>query len=222
MPARFWSRIASWVASSKVSLASVCPYSSALILSRAVQNQPGKPWLPITWVYSRGSLEVMFRPFLNEMLLNLADGRAREDVAKLHDRGHLVGGQPLAAPVDQFVGGRDGAILHHDIGLDGLVPNRVRNRHHGRVEDGGVLLQGLFHLRGGHVLAGALDHILLPVHEEAAAVLVPVGLVAAVEPSVAQRLGRRLVVLEVALHQRHARHAAHHELTDRARGYFLA
>ncbi len=50
MPARSWSRIASWVASSKVSRTSVCPYSPALILSSAVQNHDGKPWLPITWV----------------------------------------------------------------------------------------------------------------------------------------------------------------------------
>jgi hypothetical protein len=42
--------MASWVASSNVSFASVCPYSPALIRSSAVQNQPGKPWLPITWV----------------------------------------------------------------------------------------------------------------------------------------------------------------------------
>ena len=50
IPARSWSRMASWVASSNVSFTSVCPYSPALILSRAVQNQPGKPWLPITCV----------------------------------------------------------------------------------------------------------------------------------------------------------------------------
>src|SRR3989337_392957 len=102
MPARSWSRIASWVASSKVSLASVCPYSSALILSSAVQNQPGKPWLPITWVYSSGSLGVMCGPFLEEMLLDLADGGARENVAELHDLRHLEGGQPPAAPGDQL------------------------------------------------------------------------------------------------------------------------
>src|SRR5262245_15055651 len=54
IPARSWSRMASWVASSKVSLTSVWPYSPALILSRAVQNQPGKPWLPMTWVGIRG------------------------------------------------------------------------------------------------------------------------------------------------------------------------
>src|SRR5437867_5246804 len=54
-PARSWSRMASWVASSNVSLTSVWPYSPALILSSAVQNQPGKPWLPITCVGIGGS-----------------------------------------------------------------------------------------------------------------------------------------------------------------------
>src|SRR4030095_1522878 len=42
--------MASWGAASKLSLTSVCRDSPALILSSAVQNQPGKPWLPITWV----------------------------------------------------------------------------------------------------------------------------------------------------------------------------
>src|SRR6266704_1929587 len=50
--------MASWVASSKVSFASVWPYSPALILSSAVQNQPGKPWLPITCAGIGGSASV--------------------------------------------------------------------------------------------------------------------------------------------------------------------
>src|SRR2546425_3398576 len=50
--------MASWVASSKVSFTSVWPYSPALILSSAVQNQPGKPWLPITCVEIGGSTAV--------------------------------------------------------------------------------------------------------------------------------------------------------------------
>src|SRR2546425_3248886 len=55
MPARSWSRMASWVASSNISRSSVAPYSPALILSSAVQNQPGNPWLPITCVGIGGS-----------------------------------------------------------------------------------------------------------------------------------------------------------------------
>src|SRR5262245_64785602 len=55
--------MASWVASSNVSLTSVWPYSPALILSRAVQNQPGKPWLPITWVGIGGSAPVTRRSY---------------------------------------------------------------------------------------------------------------------------------------------------------------
>src|SRR3989475_10249578 len=50
--------MASWVASSNVSFTSVWPYSPALILSSAVQNQPGKPWLPITCVGIGGSAAV--------------------------------------------------------------------------------------------------------------------------------------------------------------------
>src|SRR5262249_40149837 len=59
MPARSWSRMASWVASSNVSFTSVAPYSPALILSRAVQNQPGKPWLPMTCVGINGRVAGM-------------------------------------------------------------------------------------------------------------------------------------------------------------------
>src|SRR5438093_711058 len=50
--------MASWVASSKVSFTSVWPYSPALILSSAVHDQPGKPWLPITCVEIGGSAAV--------------------------------------------------------------------------------------------------------------------------------------------------------------------
>src|SRR5439155_5579102 len=50
--------MASWVASSNVSFTSVWPYSPALIRSSAVQNQPGKPWLPITCVGIRGRAAV--------------------------------------------------------------------------------------------------------------------------------------------------------------------
>src|SRR5713101_7797719 len=131
MPARSWSRIASCVASSKVSLASVCPYSSALILSSAVQNQPGKPWLPITWVYSSGSLEAMCGPFLEEMLLDLAHRCPGEDAPEFHDLRHLEGGQPSAAPCDQLVSRRGAAVLQNHVGFDGLVPDRVRDRHDG-------------------------------------------------------------------------------------------
>jgi hypothetical protein len=85
-----------------------------------------------------------------------------------------------------------------------------------------VLLQGLLHLRGGYVLAGALDHILLPIYEEEAAVVVHVGLIAAMEPPVAQRLRGGLLVLEIALHQRHAGNAGDDQLAHRARRHFLA
>src|SRR6266852_7137805 len=204
MPARSWSRIASCVASSKVSRTSVCPYSAALILSRAVQNQPGKPWLPITWVYRSGSLAAIACPFLEEMLLNLADRGTREDVAELHALRHLEAGQPRPAPGDQLFARGARPVVQDDIGLDGLVAHGVRDADHGGIEHGGMLLQGLLHLRGGHVLAGALDHILLPVHEEEAAVLVHDRLVAAVQPSISQRLSRRLGVLEIALHEAHA------------------
>src|SRR5437762_9172551 len=101
-PARSWSRMASWVASSKVSLTSVWPYSSALILSRAVQNQPGKPWLPITCVGIIGSFEVVIvspvrcRESLDsnseQVLLDLAHRGARERLAALDELRHLEGG----------------------------------------------------------------------------------------------------------------------------------
>src|SRR5438128_726377 len=222
MPARSWSRMASWVASSKASRASVCPYSSALILSSAVQNQPGKPWLPITCVYRSGSLTAIACPFLEEMLLNLADRGAREDVAELHALGHLEAGQPRPAPGDQLFARGARPVVQDDVGLDGLVAHGIRDADHGGVEHGGMLLQGLLHLRGGHVLAGALDHILLPVHEEEAAVLVHDRLITAVQPSLAQGARRRFGILEVALHEAHAGDAADHELAHRARRHFLA
>src|SRR5262245_15059300 len=64
--------MASWVASSNVSLTSVWPYSPALILSRAVQNQPGKPWLPITWVGIGGSVPVTRRSYQRAWRLAMA------------------------------------------------------------------------------------------------------------------------------------------------------
>src|SRR5438876_985361 len=108
MPARSWSRMASWVASSKVSLASLCPYSPALILSSAVQNQAGKPWLPMTCVYSSGSVVLMVTPFLvsEQMLLDLAHGCPREACAELDQLRHLEGGQSRPTPIDEVLGGR--------------------------------------------------------------------------------------------------------------------
>src|SRR2546426_3122598 len=88
--------MASWVASSKVSFTSVWPYSPALILSSAVQNQPGKPWLPITCVEIGGSAAVTRS--------SLSEGRTLGN-----------GGQdPLGGPATWTKGG------------DGLDPPRPR------------------------------------------------------------------------------------------------
>src|SRR4030095_3707415 len=82
IPARSWSRMASWVASSNVSLTSVWPYSPALILSRAVQNQPGKAGVPIAWGGIGGSAPVT-RRFLSE---GPAVGNGRATGATRYDR----------------------------------------------------------------------------------------------------------------------------------------
>src|SRR3990167_3821369 len=136
MPARSWSRMASCVASSKVSLVSVCPYSPALILSSAVQNQPGKPWLPMTCVGRIGSVAAIVCPFSEEMFLDLAHGGAREGIPELDDLRDLERRQPGAAPRDE-IAGRDGrALVEDDVRLDCLVTHRIGNPDDRGVEHG--------------------------------------------------------------------------------------
>ena len=62
--------------------------------------------------------------------------------------------------------------------------------------------EALFDLDAVDVLAAADDHVLGPVRDVQEAVLVQVADVTGVEPAVAERLGRRLRVVEVAVHHR--------------------
>src|SRR5262249_52375872 len=61
-----------------------------------------------------------------QMLLDLADGRARERVPELDDLGHLEWRKPLTAPRDQVVGARRGALAHDHVRLDGLIAHGIR------------------------------------------------------------------------------------------------
>src|SRR6185369_2387309 len=223
-PARSWSRMASWVASSNISRSSVAPYSPALTLSSAVQNQPGKPWLPMTWVYSGGSVGGMATPFIwltsdggapaprrpaartasKEMLLDLAHGGPRERVPELDRLRHLEFRETPGAPRDQLGAVAADALLQDDMGLDGLVAQRIGHGDDRGVEHGRMLLEDVLHLGGRDVLTGPLDHVLRAIDEEEVAFLVHPRLVAGVEPAGAQGRGRRLRVLEVALHQAQA------------------
>src|SRR3712207_9456178 len=64
--------------------------------------------------------------------------------------------------------------------------------------DGGVRVEALLPRGAGHFLPAGLDHVLLAVDDRDVAVLVGHAEVAAVEPAVAERLGRLLRVVPVS------------------------
>src|SRR5437867_9101672 len=117
-PARSWSRMASWVASSNVSLTSVWPYSPALILSSAVQNHPGKPWLPITCVGIGGSAAVTGS--------SLSEGQPLgNDLA--HDLRRAGGDRPQAHVAEEPLDGELAHVAVATVQLHRVVGNPVRD-----------------------------------------------------------------------------------------------
>ena len=86
----------------------------------------------------------------------------------------------------------DGAHLlaHHGVGHpdDGDLAHR------------GMRRQGVLHLDAVHVLAAAIDHVLLAVDDEDQALVVDPREVAAVQPAVDERLGGLLGLAPVAAH----------------------
>src|SRR5256885_1896281 len=132
-PARSWSRMASWVASSNVSRASVWPYSPALILSSAVQNQPGKPWLPMTCVGMGGSVGLMESASAQQAL--------RDDLA--HDLGRAGGDGPEPDVAEESLHRELAHVAVASMQLHGLVGDLVRD------------------LRGEELRHGDLGHALL-------------------------------------------------------------
>src|SRR5262249_37734546 len=76
-----------------------------------------------------------FRPCSKEMLLDLADGRARERRPELDDFRHLEPRQSSAAPRDELLRGGGDAFFHDHERLDALIPDGIRHSDDRRVED---------------------------------------------------------------------------------------
>src|SRR5262245_41053820 len=98
--------MASWAASSNVSLTSVAPYSPALILSRAVQNQAGNPWLPTTWVGRSGRGELMDSRGRVSETATAGEGALAQTERLRGDLEELVGPHPLQALLEVHDAGR--------------------------------------------------------------------------------------------------------------------
>ena len=95
----------------------------------------------------------------------------------------------------------------------------VGHTEHGHLGDARMLVDRRLHLGAVHVLTTAQDHVLGPVDDEHEPVVVDVGDVAGVEPSVRDALGRGLGAVEVALDDDRAAHA---QLARTAGGHLVA
>ena len=102
----------------------------------------------------------------------------------------------------------------HDDGVDDLAPTLVGDAEDGRLEHGGVGVEGVLDLGAVDVLAAGDDHVLGPVDEVQVAVGVEVADVAGAVPlAVEHGLGRLLGLVPVPGH--HVR-ALDHDLADLA------
>ena len=115
--------------------------------------------------------------------------------------GHVVAGE-LAQLVIRWPRRR----LEHDERVRRLAPALVRQPDDGDLLDGRVADQDALDLDGGDVLAAADDDVLEAVADLGVAVRVDHGRVAGVEPAVADRGGRGVRVVVVALHHDVAAH----------------
>src|SRR2546427_10327814 len=151
-------------------------------------------------------------------LLYLLGPRGRQARDEEKPAGRLEVGELVHARVEELLRERmvDAHARHrHDAGHDLFFSDLVRHRENRHLGHGLVSLEGRFHLRGGDVLTGAPDDVLLAVHEvEHAALGLPHD-IARVEPAAAPRLLGLLGVLEVAREESPARGwpgAAHDQL----------
>ena len=139
-----------------------------------------------------------------QVLLDLADRRPRELVAKLDKSGtRNFASRSAHQPISSAAVA--GARAQDDERLDRLVADRVGHADDGGIEDGRVVLEDGLDLAGGDVLAGAFDHVLGAIHELEEAVVASPHVVARPQPAVADRRGRGGRISEVALHQAHTR-----------------
>lgn len=141
-----------------------------------------------------------------------AQGRWDLDLA-LEDLAGRAHGQPVSDPHDArvFVGrdafadlrlefrlGDLGARVEHDGGGDLLAVDGMWDADDRRGGHRGVLVEHLVDLAVVHVVAVAEDHVLGPVGDEVAAVLVAAGQVSDAEPAVADGRCRGLGLVQVA------------------------
>src|SRR5439155_15145086 len=108
-----------------------------------------------------------------------------------------------------------------DEGLDDLAADRVGARHHGRLEDGGVLEERALDLEGPDAIASGDDDVVRAADEPEIAVLVALGAVARQVPLTAAAGTRLLGVLPVFAKEGRRR-TAEGEITNLPRRQLLA
>ena len=125
---------------------------------------------------------------------------------------HFVRGERLPAELDDLVLARAGALFEHDVRLGELTLHLVFDTADGNEGNSGMARQDALDLRRIHVETGRENHVLLPIDDEDAAVLVHPCQIAGVEPPIGfDRFARHFFVAEVALHDDRA---THHQLAD--------
>ncbi len=124
-------------------------------------------------------------------------------------RGCLKPGQAALAVAPEVVHGRGGgAGAEHDGGADELAPLGVRETDDRHLGDRGVVGEGPLHLGRRDGLAPGPQHVADPADDREVPLVVEHAEVAGVVPAaLVERGGRRLGILEVAVHQQLAAQA---------------
>ncbi len=95
----------------------------------------------------------------------------------------------------------------------------MRDRNQRRIDDGGMLVQGVFHLDAIDIFAAADQHVLGPIEDVAEAFVVEPRDVASTQPAVNKRHGGGVGIAPITLH--HVR-ALDPKFADAADRQFLA
>src|SRR3954451_20371596 len=135
----------------------------------------------------------------NAALVQLARGVSWDCLDDHQPAGQLVPREVFRSVVPNIVQGDRGARLQGDDGDHGLAPLLIRHTDHGYVAQPGEVRQGTLDLGRVHVLPTGDDHVLEPVDDEQAFILVEVADVAGMEPALCiEGSTGRLWVLPVA------------------------
>ena len=143
---------------------------------------------------------------------DLAGARGRHGLDELDLAWHFVRSERVPAELDDLVLGHAGALFEHDVCLGELALHLVFDAADGNEGNSGMAGQDTLDLCGVHVEPSRENHVLLPIDDEDAAVLVHPCQIAGVEPPIGfDRFARHCFVTEVALHDDRA---THHQLAD--------